>query len=95
MIYTVVHQIHQRTPHLHIAKLFVTNVPDGTTESELKDALTEAGHEFGEFGIPWANHYICTLSEAEPEVKGVWNRGDAEQVAWNEITNFVYEDSHG
>jgi hypothetical protein len=80
--YAVVFLIHVRTPHEHVAKLFVRNVPEN---ADLKEALTEAGYSFGEFGIPWANHYITLLSKAESSVKGAYRRGDADVVEFAEL----------
>jgi hypothetical protein len=88
--YAVVHLIHVGAPHQHIAKLFVTDVPDGVTKADVRDRLTEAGRGPGEFGIPWANHYVEKLVEADIQVKGAWNRGDVEKVAWGEL-KFSYE----
>ena len=86
MICAVVHLIHVQTPHRHVAKLFIKGVPKGTSAGELKALLTENGYEFGEFGIPWANHYIqMGIKDAHPEVKGAWKRGGVETIHWKDL----------
>lgn len=79
----VVFHVHVNTPHQHIPKLFIKNVPEDFNKVELKDALTSAGYQFGEFNIPWANHYIeSDLSNAYPQVKGAYKRGDVESIEY-------------
>lgn len=57
--WAVVHLIHVRTPHQHIPRLIITGVPE--EEEVTRDLLEQAGFRFGEFGIPWANHYITRV----------------------------------
>jgi len=83
--WVVYHVIHVRTPHQYIAKLFVTDVPEGKTEGDVKSALTRNGYDFGEFNIPWANHALTTLAEAPDQVVGAYRRGDVETVKWADI----------
>jgi hypothetical protein len=52
----VYHLIHVQTPHQHIPKLVITEVPESETVDT--DLLERAGFQFGEFGIPWANHML-------------------------------------
>jgi len=86
MIAAVVFLIHVRTPHQHIPKLFIKNVPKNVDEHHLKVLLEENGYCYGEFGIPWANHYIeLGISKAHPQVKGAWRRGDVEVVDYNDL----------
>ncbi len=84
MNWAVVHLIHVRTPHRHIAKLFIDNVPDDVTAKQLRSALTRAGWQYGEFGIPWANHYISPETEWEDEVAGAYQRG-VMVIDWKDI----------
>jgi len=83
--WAVVHLIHVRVPRTHIARLFITDVPDGVTAAELKSLLTRAGFWFGEFGIRWANHYIAPQDEWEDEVVGAFKRGDVEKITYDEL----------
>jgi len=84
MIVAVVYLIHVRTPHQHIAKLFIKNVPKDF--SGIKDLLDATGYKFGEFGIPWANHYIQKgIANAHPQVKGAWRRKDVETIDFQDL----------
>lgn len=80
--YAVIFLIHVQVPHQHIAKLLIRNVP---ADANLKDALTEAGYHFGEFGIPWANHYVELLSDAPSSVKGAYRRGDVDVIEYADL----------
>ena len=92
MIATVVYVVHVRTPYEHIPKLFIKGVPKGTSEQEVKEVLEENGYWFGEFGSRWANHYILLgISDAHPQVKGAWKRGDVEVVEWQKLTKTDWE----
>ena len=73
--WAVVHLIHVRVPHRHLARLFVEDVPDDADESEVRRALDRAGRAPSEFKIPWANHYVTRLDEAEDEVVGAYRSG--------------------
>jgi len=84
-VWAVVHVIHQRAPHRHIARLFITDVPGDVTAHDLTRALTRAGRQFGEFGIPWANHYVAPRAAWRDEVEGAWNRGDGARIAYAEL----------
>jgi|GEM_PF-4111406 len=53
------HLIHARVPRQRIPKLLIAQAPDD--EEVTRDLLERAGFIFGEFGIPWANHYIEKL----------------------------------
>ena len=85
MNWAVVHLIHIRTPHRHIAKLFIDNVPEDVTAKQLRSALTRAGWQFGEFGVPWANHYLSPETEWEDEVVGAYRQGGVKTIDWSEI----------
>jgi len=84
-IWAVVWHIHQRTPHRHVAQLFITDVPRDVTARDLQRALTRAGRQFGEFGIPWANHHLEPREEWEDEVEGAWNRRDVACIAYADL----------
>lgn len=80
----VVYKIHIHTPHQHIAKLFVTNVPEEASKAELKEMIISYGYIFEEFGIPWANHYIQKdIKHAEAEVIGAYKRGNVETLEYD------------
>jgi hypothetical protein len=80
--WVVYHVIHVRTPHQHIGKLLVTDVPEGKTEDDVKSALTRNGYSFSEFHIPWANHALTALPDAPDEVVGAYRRGDVFTIPW-------------
>lgn len=83
----VVFLIHVTTPHRHIPKLFIKDVPVGTDAASIKDTLEANGYVFGEFGVPWANHYIqIGLKNAAPSVIGAWRSGAVETVSWNDLS---------
>jgi hypothetical protein len=48
----VYHLIHVTTPYRHIPKLVIADY------FASKEEINQAGYWFGEFGIPWANHYV-------------------------------------
>jgi hypothetical protein len=72
--WAVVHLIHVRTPHQHIPRLFITEVPEHVSAGTLKDLLECAGYYFGEFGIAWANHYLSRHDKWDTQVIGTYNR---------------------
>jgi hypothetical protein len=56
----VYHLIHVTTPFRHIPKLVIKDY------FASKEEINRAGYWFGEFGIPWANHYVLHFkSKAE------------------------------
>ena len=83
--WAVVHLIHVQTPHQHIPKLVVEDVPTDKGEAFVKDWLEAAGYKFGEFGIPWANHYVARLRDCLPSVQGAYRRGRVETVKYEEL----------
>jgi hypothetical protein len=72
--WAVVHLIHVRTPHQHIPRLFITEVPESVSSGSLQELLERAGFFFGEFGIPWANHYLSREDKWNSQVVGAYNR---------------------
>jgi len=83
--WAVVHLIHVNTPHRHIPKLVVEGVPRTYSSRDVKAWLEEAGYGFGEFGIPWANHYIERLKDCPPEVRGAYRQGEVETITFEEL----------
>ena len=82
-IAAVVFHVHINTPHRHIAKLFIKNVPEHVTKSEIKEMVTAAGYVFQEFEIPWANHYVQRdIKDGESQVIGAYKRGDVETIEY-------------
>lgn len=61
--YCVYHLIHVRTPHQHLPKLLVTEVPEGAEVTE--ELLEQAGYQFGEFDTAWANHVLTEVDAQE------------------------------
>jgi hypothetical protein len=72
--WAVVHLIHVRIPHLHVPRMFITEVPETVSGGTLRDLLECAGYYFGEFGIPWANHYLSRHDKWHNQVIGTYNR---------------------
>jgi hypothetical protein len=58
--YCVYHLIHVRTPHQHLPKLLIADVPEG--EEVTEELLERAGFSFGEFGVNWANHVLTEVN---------------------------------
>lgn len=87
--WAVVHLIHVRHPHLHIPKLVITGVPNGETVT--RDLLENAGYQFGEFGIPWANHYITKIEPGESPSDLVARARSREvpRVTWEELVRMA------
>jgi hypothetical protein len=82
--WVVYHLIHVRTPHQRIPKLLITQVPDD--EKVPRDLLERAGFMFGEFGIPWANHYIEKLGPNSPsDLVGRARNPDVPRIAWEDL----------
>jgi hypothetical protein len=75
-VWYVAHVIHVRTPYVYTPRLFVTDVPEGTSKSHLWDLIDEY-EEFGEFGVLHANHCLCPLDkDSPPSVKRAWRGQD-------------------
>jgi len=83
--WAVVYVIHVHTPYRHIPQLFIENVPEEIEGGELRSLLTKAGYQFGEFGIPWANHYLAKEEDWKDEVVGVYKSGDVKTISYNDI----------
>lgn len=86
--WAVVHLIHVRVPHQHIPRLLITGVPDG--QAVTRDLLERAGYQFGEFGIPWANHYIARIDRNSPsDLVGRARSPEVPRVAWEELVRMA------
>ncbi|MEM2264633.1 MAG: hypothetical protein QXX03_05525 [Nitrososphaerota archaeon] len=86
-VWYVAHLIHVRTPYQHIPKLFITDVPDGV---EITWSLVDCYKEYGEFGIPHANHYIEKLTnDSPPEIKRAWRNGECEFITYDELLKYA------
>lgn len=70
--YLVYFLIHVNTPYQYILKATVKNA---SSFDEAKEACTAAGFEPSEFGIPWANHHITTLKDAESSLLSQYRQG--------------------
>lgn len=86
MNWAVIHHIHVRWPHRHIARLIIEEVPEGATEEEVKRAIVRAGRQPSEFGVPWANHYLAREDQWPDEVVGAYRSGEAPTIAWDRLT---------
>ena len=80
----VYHLIHVRTPHQHLPKLIVTDVPEGETVDQ---AIAErAGYMFGEFGISFANHVVERIGPDSPsDLVGRIRAGEGERITWADL----------
>jgi len=83
--WAVVHLIHVRTPHQHIPRLIITGVPE--EEEVTRDLLEQAGFQFGEFGTPWANHYITRVEPGKSPSDLVGRARDpyVPRIAWTDL----------
>lgn len=83
-IWCVYHVIHVRTPHQHIPKLVVTDVPVGVEVSE--EMLERAGYLFEEFNIPWANHAIAPVDKDAPsDLVARLRAGEGEWLTYSDL----------
>lgn len=85
MHWAVIHLIHTRIPHEHIARLFILHVPDGVGEDEVRRAVDRAGLTPHEFGIRWANHYVAAEPEWPDEVVGQFSKEEARFVYFEDL----------
>ena len=83
--FAVYHLIHVRTPHQHIPKLVITDVPEG--EEPTEELLERAGYQFGEFNIPWANHALDKVDakESPADLVARIRQGEGERIAWPDL----------
>jgi len=83
-VWAVVHVV-QGAPPRHVARLFITDAPEGVDAREVARALTRAGRQFGEFGVPWANHLVARRAAWSAEVEHAWRRGDVACIAYADL----------
>ena len=83
--WAVVWVIHVNTPYQYIPKLFIKNVPPDFNKQDVKEWLEGCGYQFGEFGIPWANHSVGPINEYPASVQGAYRRGEVERIAYGEL----------
>jgi len=81
----VYHLIHVRTPHQHLPKLVIREVPEG--EDVTEDLLERAGYLFQEFDIPWANHVLTEVDakDSPADLVAHIRQGDGESITWGEL----------
>lgn len=81
----VYHLIHVSTPHQHIPKLVIREVPDGETVTQ--DVVERAGYLFQEFDIPWANHVLERVDPivSPSDLVGLIRQGEGRAVTWAEL----------
>ena len=87
----VYHLIHVRTPHQHIPQLVITDVPE---DAEItRDLLERAGYQFGEFGIPWANHVITRVDaqESPADLVARIRNGAWRWIAYGDLVSRAFE----
>ncbi|WP_322799354.1 hypothetical protein [Thermoflexus sp.] len=82
--WAVVHLIHVRVPHEHIPVLVIRDVPEG--ERITVGLLERAGFRYGEFGSPWANHYITRVNEDSPsDLIARIRMGEGRRISYEEL----------
>lgn len=80
----VYHLIHVTTPFRYLPKLVVTDVPAGVGLDT--DLLERAGYQFGEFGIPWANHGLTRVDrKSPPDLIARLRQGEGERITYHEL----------
>jgi hypothetical protein len=83
--FAVYHLIHVRTPHQHIPKLVITEVPEGETVTQ--DLVERAGYMFGEFNVPWANHVLeqVDVKESPADLVSRIRQGEGERITYADL----------
>ena len=81
----VYHLIHVRTPHLHIPKLVISDIP--ADETVTTDLLERAGYQFGEFDVPWANHVLeqVGVKDSPADLVARIRQGDGERIVYTDL----------
>lgn len=81
----VYHLIHVRTPHLYLPKLVISAVPEDVRLNI--DLLERAGFQFGEFGVPWANHFLerIDLKNSPSDLIARIRNGEGEHITYDEL----------
>ncbi len=89
----VVHLIHVTTPHQHIVHLFITEIPEDLTSTELQSMLDKAGYHYSEFGQKWANHYVVAgLNDSDISVRKAFKDGRADTIiSYKELLEKIEE----
>ena len=87
----VYHLIHVRTPHQHIPKLVITDVPEG--EEVTEELLERAGYQFGEFDIPWANHGLdeVDVKTSPSDLVARIRQGEGQRITYAELVEKANE----
>ena len=87
----VYHLIHVRTPHQHIPKVLVVDVPEG--EEVTEDLLERAGYQFSEFNIPWANHVLeeVDVKDSPSDLVARIREGDFERITYADLVERAEE----
>ncbi|MDW8068547.1 MAG: hypothetical protein RML46_06520 [Anaerolineae bacterium] len=89
-IWAVVHIIHTRVPRQHIPVLVIRDVPEG--ERVTVGLLERAGFRYGEFGSPWANHYITRVNEDSPsDLIARLRAGEGRWISYQELVRRASE----
>ena len=81
----VYHLIHVRTPHQHLPKLLITDVPQGAEVTE--ELLDRAGYRFGEFNVAWANHVLeeVDVKESPSDLVARIREGGFSRIAYADL----------
>jgi len=86
--WVVYHLIHVRTPHQYLPQLVISGVPDD--KKITREMLERAGYQFGEFGIPWANHCIECISQTTPsDLIYRLRQGAGERLTWEKLLSRI------
>jgi len=88
----VIFTIHVRTPYQFIPKLFITEIPENITASELQDDIEEAGYIFSEFGVKWANHsVVSSIKDEHIDVRRAFKNNEVETISYSELQKKIKE----
>lgn len=89
--YCVYHLIHVHTPHQHLPRLIVAEVPEGAEVTE--ELLERAGYQFGEFNVAWANHVLeeVDAETAPSDLVARIRQGEGEYVTYADLVERAEE----
>jgi len=87
----VYHLIHVQTPHQHLPKLLIQEVPEG--EEVTEELLERAGYLFQEFNTFWANHVLTEVDvkESPSDLVAHIREGDFERIIYADLVALAEE----
>jgi len=80
----VYHWVYLTTPHKHVPRLVVTDVPEGETVT--CDQVERAGYRPHDYGIPWENHFLKPVTQDLPaDLLARIGAGEGERIAFDRL----------